>query len=265
MKALKLLLIGIAFLILFYWYTNSVKNSYDVKFNTNIVKKVLTFDKDSRNCYISGSANRLKDKNVPLLVFLHGMDGAWPNRKFTKPQYNFINKLVWDKNMIAVFPQGTQGACHDPKVDIKNEFLFYNCWNTKNDKDRIFIKKLIEAMTTQYKINPKKVYLIGFSNGAYFVSDYFLFHNDNLFSGYGIHSGGAINFEKSVIDFSKLKISLNVGNKDKFQLNEMRELKEKLLNKGMLENNNLKYNEYIGTHEMSKKALESELEFFLKE
>lgn len=263
MKALKLLLIGISFLLLFYWYTNRVKTNYNDKFNTNIVKKVLTFGKDSRNCYISGSANRLKDKNVPLLVFLHGMDGAWPSRKFTRPQYEFINKLVWDKNMIAVFPQGTQGACHDPKVDTKNEFLFYYCWNTNNNKDRDFIKKLIEAMTNQYKIDPKKVYLVGFSNGAYFVADYFLFHYDDIFAGYGLHSGGAINFDKSNTDFSKLKISLNVGNKDDFELQDMRDLKNKLINKGMKENINLRYNEYIGKHEISKKSFESELDFLL--
>jgi predicted esterase len=167
--------------------------------------------------------------------------------------------------MIAVFPKGTEGACHDPSVDTKNEYLFYNCWNTKDNKDRNFLKKLVEAMVNQYKVDPKKVLLIGFSNGGYFVADHFLFHNDNVFSGYSLYSAGAINLKDSNTDFSKLKISLNVGLKDKYQIDEMRELKDYLINKGMKQNQNLKYNEYLGSHEMSKKALEDDLNFFFEQ
>lgn len=264
-KLIKLILIGFSLIGLIYWYVDRVTYQQNTKFNSNVIKKTLTFDKVSRDCYISSSSNRLKDKNVPLIVFLHGLDGAWPSRKFTKPQYEFINKLAWDKNLIAVFPKGTEGACHDPKVDTKNEYLFHYCWNTKNDKDRSFLKKLVEAMTNQYKIDPKKVLLIGFSNGGYFVSDYFLFHNDNVFSGFSVYSAGAIDAEKSNSDLSKLKLSLNVGLKDKYQLDEMRNLESFLISKGMKLNQNLKYYEYIGSHEMSKKALEDDIDFFFKQ
>lgn len=264
LQSLKILMIGCLFILLFYWYTAAVKDKQDNDQTQNIIKKTLTFDKVARDCYISSSANRLNDKNAPLVIFLHGLDGAWPSRKFTRSQYDFINQLAWKNNFIAVFPQGTQGACHDPKIDTKNEFMFHYCWDTKTNKDRTFIKKLREAMISQYKVNSKEVYLIGFSNGAYFVSDYFLFHQDNLFAGYSLYSGGAYEPEKSKTDFSKLKVSLNVGNKDEFQYEEMKSLKNFLLNKGMAENINLKYFEYDARHEISKKALESDIQFFFK-
>lgn len=263
-KLLKLLLIGILLLLLLNWYIGQVRTKSDNAFNRGLVKKVLEFDKVSRECYISGSAGRLKGKNAPMFIFLHGMDGAWPNRRFTKPQYESINKIAWDNDIIAVFPQGTQGACHDPEKDPKNEFLFYSCWDTKTEKDRSFLKKLIEAMVKQYEADPQKIYLTGFSNGGYFVSDYLISHNDNLFAGYGIHAAGGTNFNNSKTDFSKLKVSLNVGIKDKFQREEMKSLKDFLLKKGMTEDKNLRYFEYNASHEMSRNAIDSEIKFFLK-
>ncbi len=251
------------FLMLFYWYTGAVKSKSDNDPTQHIIKKTLTFDKIERDIYISSSANRLKEKNAPLVIFLHGLDGAWPSRRFTKPQYEFINQLAWKNNFIAVFPKGTEGACYEPKVDKKNEFMFNFCWDTKTDKDRIFIRKLREAMINQYKVDPEKVFLIGFSNGGYFVSDYFLFHQDNLFKAYSVYSAGAYkNYKESKTDFSKTKISLNVGNQDEYQKDDMLELKEFLITKGI--NDNLKYSEYPAKHEISKSALEADIQFFFK-
>lgn len=265
MQALKILMIGGLFLLLFYWYTGAVKTKSDNDPTRNIIKKTLTFDKVSRDCYVSSSANRLTEKKAPLIIFLHGLDGAWPSRRFTKPQYDYINQLAWKNDFVAVFPQGTQGACHDPAKDKDNEFIFHYCWDTKTDKDRIFIKKLREAMISQYKVNPDKVYLIGFSNGGYFISDYILSHQDNLFRGFSIYSAGlSAHSASSKTDFSKTKIALNVGNQDHFQLEEMRTFRNFLINKKIDKETNLKYLEYAGKHEISKSALESDIQFFFK-
>ncbi|MBC7473336.1 MAG: hypothetical protein H7263_03520 [Candidatus Sericytochromatia bacterium] len=265
-KPLNFLIVAPLFVGLLYWYTSQIQSRTDNNPDRSIVKKTLTFDKISRDIFISTSANRLTNKKVPLIIFLHGMDGAWPSRRFTKPQYDFINKMAWKYNFIAAFPKGSNESCSDPKKDPKREFLFYNCWSTSDEKDLSFIKKLRQALVNQYGIDANNCYLIGFSNGGYFVSDYMIKKQSNDFAGFGIHAGGGeINKDDTINkNVGKFLISLNVGKKDEFQFNDMRDLKKELLNIGWQENKNLKYQEYEARHEMSKTAFENEIKFFLK-
>jgi hypothetical protein len=81
------------------------------------------------------------------------MDGAWPSRFFTKPQYEYINELAWKKNFIAVLPKGTVGACN---IGKDNKYLLYFCWETKNDTDRQFLTLLKNTVISQYKANPDR-------------------------------------------------------------------------------------------------------------
>ena len=263
MKLLKFALIGLFFVGLIYWYTNQVKSKQDNDETKNIVKKNLKVDKDWRSLYVSTSANRLKNKKAPLIIFLHGLDGAWPSRKFTKPQYEVINKFAWDNDFIAAFPQGTLGACNNGTKEGE-KYMFYYCWSTRNDRDIKFMKKIKEAVINQYGIDSEKVLLIGFSNGGYFVSNYMIKNHKNEFAGYGIHSAGGEIEKSDLINKIKNKfpISLNVGNKDKFQLDEMKKLKQDLLKLNWELDKNLNYNEYDANHEMSKSSLKKELNFF---
>jgi poly(3-hydroxybutyrate) depolymerase len=262
-KLLKFVVIGFIFVTLLYWYSDQVKSKMDNDESRNITKKVLTFGKQKRELFISTSANRLKDKKAPLIIFLHGMDGAWPNRRFTKPQYEFINKLAWKENFVAVFPQGTDGACNDGSKDGQ-KYMFYRCWSIKDNVDRNFILKLKDTIVKEYGTSSEKVFLIGFSNGGYFVSDFMIDHNKDNFAGFGIHSAsGEIN-EKSEINKNKSKflISINAGNKDEYEINGVRSLKKQI---ELLEWDKEKFNysEYNAKHEMSKNSFEKEISFFL--
>jgi polyhydroxybutyrate depolymerase len=259
-KALKLLLVGLLFLGLLKWYADSVKNRSNEENQNVILPFKILVDKKERKCFLSSSVSKLEDKNAPLVIFLHGMDGAWPNRNFTKPQYEFINKLAWDKNFIAVFPMGSQGSC----ANFNERSMFYSCWSVKDDRDRKFIKTLKDAVVNQYKANPEKVFLTGFSNGGYFVADYLFNGNRNQFAGYGIHSGGLPGDYPENVTWAKPVVSLSVGLKDPYQLDDMREMKKELLKLGWQPDQNLNYEEFLGTHELNREEFKNEIDFFLK-
>lgn len=264
MKLLKIIFIAVTFLTLIYWYSDQVKYKMDNDENRAMSQKVLSFDKSKRKLFISTSSNRLKGKKAPLLIFLHGMDGAWPNRRFTKPQYEFINKLAWKENFIAVFPEGTDGACNDGSKDGQ-KYMFYKCWSSRDNKDLDFILKLRETIIKEYDINKEKVFLVGFSNGGYFASNLMINHNKNIeFSGFGIHSAGGFIDKNSEItkNVNKFLISINIGTKDEFEFKNAKDLKKQLDNIGWSKDK-LNYNEYYAKHEMSKSSFEKEIIFFM--
>jgi poly(3-hydroxybutyrate) depolymerase len=258
MKALKFLVIGLLFLGLFNWYTKSVKTRSDADNSGYIEPFKILVDKKERKCFLSSSVKKLADKQAPIVIFLHGMDGAWPNRNFTKPQYEFINKLAWEKEFIAVFPQGTEGSCNN----FNERSMFYYCWSTKDDRDRKFIRILRDAVLAQFKADPEKVFLIGFSNGGYFAADYLFSKDNKLFAGYGIHSAGG-NGNLTALG-NKPSVSLEVGLKDTYQLDDMRNLKKEMVKLGWQPGNNLNYQEFLGSHEINKEAFKNEIDFFLK-
>ncbi len=231
--------------------------------NKNVLeKKYLKIGEQKRECYLSYSVNKLKGKKAPVIIFLHGMDGAWPNRFFTKPQYQYINQVAWKKNFIAVFPKGTIGACNTKN---NHKYLLYYCWSTKDNIDRNFLISLKNTVVSQYQADPEKVYLLGFSNGGYFVANYIINYHNNNFAGFGINSAGG-NFENNFrpADFTeKFPISLNVGKKDEYQLEPMRKLKNDFLKLGWKLDDNLHYQEFNAQHEMSRNAFDQEIDFLL--
>lgn len=249
-KLLSLIFLG----LLFVWFFNYQKNKIDNDETRRMSKREMLINKQERSVFLSTSANRLKNQKVPLFIFLHGMDGAWPNRKQTKYQYDYINSLAWKKNFIAVFPKGTDGVCGDQS----EKYFFFSCWDTKTKKDFEFVKALKEALVNQYGVDPQKTYLLGFSNGGYFVADYFNSNNYKDFSGYGINSAGT---KIARVD-NNTKIALSVGKKDPYELNDMRKLRLDLIKKGY--NEKFLYQEHSGSHEMSRKAIDDEIKFFLE-
>jgi polyhydroxybutyrate depolymerase len=99
--------------------------------------------------------------NFPLVVALHGFGG-------TASQMEQDYKLTAKSNQaqfVIVYPEGTKS----------NGPLKLQSWNAgtccddaanQNVDDVGFISQLIQKLVQQFKINPKKVYVTGMSNGA---------------------------------------------------------------------------------------------------
>jgi poly(3-hydroxybutyrate) depolymerase len=227
-----------------------------VKFELNKIK----INSKERNYFISTNHEKLKNKNVPLYIFLHGIVLDWENDEDLKKDYYKINNLAEKYNFIALFPQGSKGSC-----DWNNgKYKDYYCWSTKTEFDRNFIKILTDEIVTNYGINKDKVFLSGFSNGGFFVVDYILRRDNTDFSGYGIHAGGGylLKSDKIIKSKNRFPIFMSVGDHDEYQFNQMKDIYETFLKLSWKENINIKFYEFRGFHKISIDSIEKEIKFF---
>lgn len=236
-------------------YLNYIQNRI-----TNIDINNIKINSKERDYFLSTNHKKLKDKNVPLYIFLHGITLNWDKDNELKKEYYKINSLAEKYNFIAVFPKGSKGSCDWDNGKYKN----YYCWSTKNEFDRNFIKTLADEIIFSHGINKDKVFLSGFSNGGFFVVDYILRHEENDFSGYGIHSGGGYLLKSDKIIKSKRKfpLFLSIGDNDEYQFNQMKDLYETFLKLSWKENTNIKFYEFRGFHKINIDSIEKEIKFY---
>ncbi len=91
---------------------------------------------------------------TPLVISLHGYGGtARRNEEAT----GFTEKSN-NEGFIVVYPEGIRQSWNGP----------YCCGEayTNNIDDIDFIRKLINRLEQEYKIDPDRIYVAGFSNGA---------------------------------------------------------------------------------------------------
>jgi polyhydroxybutyrate depolymerase len=99
--------------------------------------------------------------NFPLVIALHGLAGSASQME---QDYGLTTKSN-NANFIVVYPEG-----------VRSDGIFgIRTWNAgnccdfameHNIDDVKFIKQLIQHLTSTYKINPKRIYVTGMSNGA---------------------------------------------------------------------------------------------------
>ncbi len=123
-------------------------------------------------------------KEVPLVIFLHGGGGNAQNAQgFT----NF-NQVSKNNGFLMVYPQGFFEAS-------ANSFVWADGRGLAPDilgiDDVGFIDNLVTALKNEYKINAKKVYLCGFSNGS-FLTQKIAFEKNTQFAAIGT-LGGTMN------------------------------------------------------------------------
>lgn len=103
-------------------------------------------------------------ENLPLVLFLHGAGG---NAYLSSKDYGWKEKA--DKEaFITVFPEAT---AIDPQ--LPSQFLLNpNVWNDglnpkrKNVNDTAFLGKVVEDVSRNYPVDPRRIYVTGFSNGG---------------------------------------------------------------------------------------------------
>ncbi len=121
-----------------------------------------TFDVDSvkRTAVIyEGSA---KDKKPVVFVF-HGHGG---NTRNAQRKLNFHD--AW-KDALVVYMQGISGV-----IGITDKTGEKNGWQKNpdelNNRDVKFVDEVLKQLTKDYKIDEKRIYAVGHSNGARFVN-----------------------------------------------------------------------------------------------
>ncbi len=125
------------------------------------IKKTLFVDGFSRSYAVNLPPNYYQSANFSVVIALHGGGGD-------ALQFETTSKLSEKANtsrFIVVYPEGvkntgTLGA---------RSWNAGNCCDYASDNnidDVAFISKLIDRLVLTYKINPKKIYVTGHSNGG---------------------------------------------------------------------------------------------------
>ena len=120
----------------------------------------MIWEEINREFYIVNPSNLNSDNQLPLLISLHGgADYADANMQYT----GFLD-IINEKGFVAIFPQGTVAAG-------KGDTGWYaggDCTNLEVC-DLSFIERLIDYSIEDLNIDENRVYVSGFSNGAFMV------------------------------------------------------------------------------------------------
>ncbi|HEY4291358.1 MAG TPA: PHB depolymerase family esterase [Puia sp.] len=96
---------------------------------------------------------------IPLVIALHGFGG---NASQCEADYGITDKAN-AANFIVVYPDGTFGPAG---LGSWNTGTCCPVAQTQNVDDVHFISALIDELVADYKVDPKRVYVAGMSNGA---------------------------------------------------------------------------------------------------
>ena len=105
------------------------------------------------------------EKEVPLVLFLHGAGGSASG---AAKRYGW-EEMADKEGFIVAFLEGTPVKLNEPANFVTNP----NLWNDGSGRghksgidDVGFIRRVIEEISSEYKIDPRRIYVTGFSNGA---------------------------------------------------------------------------------------------------
>ena len=118
----------------------------------------IDWDNLEREFYVVFPGSFSSDKSYPLVISLHGgADYADANMEYTG--FTQIND---QNNFVLIFPQGTV-------AEGKGDTGWYSGGDCSNLEvcDISFIEKLIDYSIEELSIDPGRVYVSGFSNGAF--------------------------------------------------------------------------------------------------
>lgn len=115
--------------------------------------------KDNRTYILYIPKNPDKNKPVPLLFALHGGGGQAKNMAgLTR---NRFNELADRDGFIVVYPNAVEKHWNDGRDTVK----YYSYKNNVDDVG--FIAELIKRISKEYRIDEKRIYSTGISNGGF--------------------------------------------------------------------------------------------------
>lgn len=118
-------------------------------FSTGKITKELTVNGVSREYIIYIPQNYTATISLPLLLSFHGLGS---NMEFNY-SYTRFDEIAERENLIVVYPNG-----------IKNNWTL----SSDNNPDIDFIKTLLAQLEDDYKIESKRIYSTGMSEGGFF-------------------------------------------------------------------------------------------------
>ncbi len=169
--------------ILFFACKNT--DSSDALTNSNQVMQTLEHDGVTREYIVYVPDSYDPGSKVPLLFNFHGFGGD--AKEFM--QYADMRATSESGNFILVYPQGT----------LINGFSHWNAAlnspdNKSNADDLGFMEALISKLSSDYMIDPERIYACGYSNGGMFSYALACYHSD-LIAAVGAVSGTMLDLD----------------------------------------------------------------------
>ena len=138
---------------------------------TGLFTRTLSHNGITREYILYVPDSRDETSEVPLMLNFHGFgQTADQYLKFAD-----MRSLADTENFILVYPQGTllDGDPHW-NAGLKSDT------NKSNADDFGFVEALINEISSNYKIDPARVYSCGYSNGAFFTYALACYHSDKI-------------------------------------------------------------------------------------
>ena len=113
------------------------------------------------NVYIPSSYDG--QTQLPLVILLHGHGGASGSADFEE-SYMQLTPWAEKKGFLYCYPEGTVGQANDQFWNATDGCCdFFNA----GPDDAGYLRAVIEEISRQFALAPKRVYLVGHSNGAF--------------------------------------------------------------------------------------------------
>jgi polyhydroxybutyrate depolymerase len=208
----------------------------------------LQIDGVEREYYVHVPALYTGTTAVPMVFMLHGTSGDGEK---------FYNTSGWKEvgeteNILTVFPSSGRHCIFDEDGIQKNttkwnsqpSYWTYCAGETPLD-DIKFLESIITEMSAKYKVDSKRIYLVGFSNGGQMAAKCAVQMSQHLAAV--VESAGSFSFDTTFIPQRNLPVTYQVGNEDYGPGNTGPTLPLSMFNE-IIQAPNLKFKKIASTH-----------------
>jgi polyhydroxybutyrate depolymerase len=124
----------------------------------------ITKNLDGRAYEVKAPADLDATKAAPLLVMLHGFSSS-PTAPQDMDSYMRMSLEANKRGIIVALPRGT----HDTVIDKYEWNATDSCcgFDTPDANDIGYLAAMIDEITAKYKIDAKRLYIVGHSNGGF--------------------------------------------------------------------------------------------------
>lgn len=179
------------------------------------IRVTTQIDGDDREYFVHVPKSYTGNQDVPVVFMLHGTSGKGEE---------FYEKSGWrevgeSQNLITVFPSSWRYC-----IISQGETSTTTKWNTAPDaewtfctgqtprNDLKFLRTIIDELSSKYKVDSKRIYLVGFSNGGQMAAKCTIELSDKLAAV--VQSAGTFYLDTVYIPKRKLAVLYQVGDED---------------------------------------------------
>lgn len=197
------------------WLQQFTLNDSSANVKGRKIRRVTKVQDVDREYFIHVPANYDSTTNVPMVVFFHG-SGQDGNLFYNISGWN---EVADTQNFIVVYPSALNYCVLDNGVQkMSTKFVAYPqsgdplCQGQELKDDVLFVKTILEQVSKEFPIDPRRIYTVGFSNGGEMATRCALELGDKIAANIGV--GGSLPVDTVLIPKRKLPVMNMFGNMD---------------------------------------------------